>query len=98
MGTYNAAREGDHSHSASPVDTEWATHDAEDWATLTFQSVEQWNAANPPAMVGTNAVVHLITDNIHMDIRFESCAVVFYGFSSLRIGSRMGPRTTDRIP
>lgn len=58
--------------SASPTDTEWATGDAVNHASLTFLPWVQWASNNPPATVGVNAVVHLITDDIYVDIRFDS--------------------------
>ena len=71
-GIFNIAQESSYTNDLSPADTEWATGDAVDWASLTFQTWEQWHGSNPPGSVGVDAVVHLITDDIYIDIRFES--------------------------
>ena len=73
MGLFNIALESGFT-SNSPAGTEWATGDAVNYASLTFQPWVQWAANNPPATVGVNAVVHLIADDIYVDIRFESWA------------------------
>jgi hypothetical protein len=69
----------------SPIDTEWATDlnnmeetiAATNWAELTF---EPWIAAYggtlsgqlPSRLIGRNAVVHLISDDIYLDLRFTA--------------------------
>jgi hypothetical protein len=76
-GIYNIAQESSYSNS-SPADTRWAfpannpgkTIAAANWADLTFAA---WRAAhndNPPGTLGRNAVVHLVSDDIYLDIRF----------------------------
>lgn len=74
MGIFNIAQEGSFTHDVSPVDTEWATGSATEWETLVFQNWEDWAGSGgiPPATVGVDAVVHLIGDDIYLDIRFES--------------------------
>lgn len=71
MGLFNIALESGFT-SASPAGTEWATGDAANYASLTFRPWVQWTANNPPATVGVDAVVHLIADDIYVDIRFAS--------------------------
>jgi hypothetical protein len=80
-GLYNIAQESVSSGSlgASPLDTEWATGDAVNHASLTFDTWANWAGASPPGTVGVNAVVHLITDDIYIDIRFDSWGVGLYG-------------------
>lgn len=56
----------------SPAGTEWATGNAVDHATLSFQPWRDWAAFFPPGTIGVNAVVHLITEDIYIDIRFDS--------------------------
>jgi hypothetical protein len=56
----------------SPVNTEWATGNAVDHATLNFQAWRDWAEFFPPGTVGVNAVVHLISEDIYIDIRFDS--------------------------
>lgn len=56
----------------SPAGTAWATGDAVNHASLTFTDWRTWAQSFPPGTVGVNAVVHLITDDIYIDIRFDS--------------------------
>jgi hypothetical protein len=83
QGLYNIAAENLFSGtSVSPVRTEWATDlinpgqtiDATNWAALSFTN---WTAAYGGA-VGTNfdrdAVVHLITDDVYLNLRFTAWA------------------------
>jgi hypothetical protein len=72
QGIFNIEQEGGYTHNVSPTDTEWATGNAADWATLSFAAWEVWNGTFPPTMVGVDAVVHLVTDDIYNDIRFET--------------------------
>jgi hypothetical protein len=71
-GLFNIAQEDTFTRLVSPQDTEWATGNAVDWPSLTFTPWQTWNGSFPPAMVGVDAVVHLISDDIYVDIRFES--------------------------
>lgn len=93
QGIFNIAQEVGYT-ATSPSDTEWATGDAANHASLTFQPWVQWAANNPPATVGVNAVVHLITDDIYIDIRFDSWtgAALGGGFSYTR-----GVRPTSSV-
>jgi hypothetical protein len=72
QGIFNAAVEGGYSDFFSPEDTEWATGAAADYAALTFDNWEDWHGSFPPGTVGVDAVVHLITDDIYIDIQFTS--------------------------
>jgi hypothetical protein len=74
MGIFNAFSEASYSHFLSPVGTQWATGDAADYETLPFADWETWALAlgGPPAMVGLNACVHLINEDIYLDIVFDS--------------------------
>ena len=58
----------------SPADTEWAYGTTANYATLTYTPWLTWVANNPPSSVGRNAVLHLISDDIYMDIKFTSWA------------------------
>jgi hypothetical protein len=71
-GIYNIAQESFHDQLVSPMDTEWATGEALDYASLTFLPWRTWAGNNPPATVGVNAVVHLISEDIYIDIVFTS--------------------------
>jgi hypothetical protein len=52
----------------SPLDTEWAVGDAEDWMNLSFSTWDNWHGACPPCALDVPSVVHLITDDIYIDI------------------------------
>jgi hypothetical protein len=96
-GLFNALEESsfDRDLRDSPLDTEWATSinnptqtiSATNWAALSFST---WNASfGGMGGVGTNilnhdAVVHLITDNIYLDLRFIAWGGNQGGFSYLR--------------
>lgn len=70
-GIYNFATENSYVDFSSPEDTEWAYGTTADIGTLTF---EDWESAvgGPPNSVDKDMVVHLITDNIFIDIKFNS--------------------------
>ena len=70
-GIFNIAQEAYYT-GISPIDTEWAYGSAEDYEDLTFAPWVVWNGSYPPGMVGDEAVVHLITDDIYIDITFLS--------------------------
>ncbi|MEO5617204.1 MAG: hypothetical protein ABIS67_05505, partial [Candidatus Eisenbacteria bacterium] len=74
QGIYNIAQESAYTANLSPKDTEWATGDAVNYASLTFQPWQGWTANAPQATIGVNAVVHLITDDIYIDIVFDTFA------------------------
>lgn len=83
-GIYNIAAEDFYTNSLSPADTEWAFPfnnplaqptdlTATNWAALVF---EDWETANggapsgPPDTVDQPAVLHLVSDNIYLNIMF----------------------------
>ena len=70
-GIYNAKTEANYA-AGSPADTEWAYGTTANYATLTYAPWAAWVANNPPASVGQNAVLHLISDDIYIDIKFTS--------------------------
>lgn len=69
-GLFNAASEGGYSFNSSPADTEWAFGLLAGYASLTYANWQTWAANNPPATVGRDAVLHLITDDIYLGIKF----------------------------
>jgi hypothetical protein len=71
-GLFNIRAESSYTSFFSPADTEWADGTTADLPGLTFFTWEGWNGHNPPAMVGRDAVLHLITDDIYLDIKFTS--------------------------
>jgi hypothetical protein len=97
QGIFNA-REEPFYGSASPDDTEWATDinnpgaaiASTNWTSLSF---DPWITAYggpgggnlPTRLIGRNAVVHLISDDIYLDLRFASWqAFGGGGFSYMR--------------
>lgn len=80
-GLYNAVDESAYvegdvfTPSPSPADTEWASGRISDGvATLTFSAWTTWaqSFGQTTDIVGQDAVVHLISDDIYIDIRFTS--------------------------
>jgi hypothetical protein len=74
-GLFNIAREPAYSYSiqqSAPTGTEWAWGSAADWSKLKFWSWTSWHGNNPPGSVGKKAVLHLIEDDIYLDIVFTS--------------------------
>ena len=72
MGLFNAAEETSYTHFFSPTNTAWAYGELANYASLTYTNWEAWNGANPPSMVGRDAVVHLISDDIYLSINFTT--------------------------
>lgn len=72
QGIFNIVTEAGYIDFLSPGDTEWAMGTTDDWDTLNYLTWVEWAGFNPPGTVGQNAVVHLITDDIYIDIRFAS--------------------------
>lgn len=79
-GLFNASSETGFSFGVSPADTEWAwefdnpgqTIAASNYQNLVF---DQWyfaHNANPPSTVNRPGVLHLISDDIYIDIMFTS--------------------------
>jgi hypothetical protein len=71
MGLFNIAKESFYTHNLSPRGTEWAYGDAVNHASLIFAPWEIWAQTNPPSTVGIPAVVHLIAEDIYIDIEFD---------------------------
>ena len=69
MGIYNARTETGYANS-SPADTEWAHGTTANVANLIFRPWVDWHGKQPPSTVGESAVVHLIAEDIYIDIKF----------------------------
>lgn len=67
---YNAKTESDSSKSSSPDDTEWAFGTTSNLSSLTFSTFR--GTSKPQNAVGLDMVLHLITDNIYIDIKITS--------------------------
>lgn len=83
-GLFNAASEGGYTMDLSPTNTQWAYGELTNYASLTYANWENWNGKNPPSMVGQDAVLHLIPDNIYLSIRFTSWGGFGGGFAYTR--------------
>lgn len=74
MGIYNIAQEeafqGMGLGSPSPVGTRWAFGSALDYENLTFGTWGEAHNGNPPSLVGQDMVLHLVAEDIYLDIRF----------------------------
>ena len=74
-GVFNIVTEADYTRFSSPADTEWAIGTIADGVgSLTFDNWEDTSVSNPPSLVNQDMVVHLITDDIYIDIKFLSWA------------------------
>lgn len=75
QGIFNIKQEPAFVHFSSPKDTEWANGTLANYASLTYQNWNTWAKGvnpNPPSTVGVDAVVHLISDDIYVGIKFMS--------------------------
>lgn len=89
QGIFNINQEFGYS-STSPEDTQWAFGTTSILGSLTFANWVVTIANNPPGMVGQDMVVHLITDDIYIDIKFTS-----WSQGSLAGGGFSYQRSTD---
>lgn len=74
QGIYNAFSEDIYSADESPLGTEWSFGVAADWQELSFQPWEIAIGSFPPGMVNQAMVVHLIDDDIYLDLMFTQWA------------------------
>jgi photosystem II stability/assembly factor-like uncharacterized protein len=94
QGLFNIAQQGSYSN-PGPLDTEWAYGTTADIDSLTFQSWLDWHGRNPPSAVGRDAVLHLIEDDIYIDIKILSWQEGTGGaFSYIRSTGVPGPSHT----
>ena len=85
MGIYNAKTESGYTRFSSPADTEWAYGTLANYASLAYTNWAGCSGNNPRSMVGQDAVVHLISDDIYLSVRFTDWGVQSAGgFSYLR--------------
>ena len=66
---FNMAQETDYTNNYSPVDTEWAFGTTNNIDSLEFAPWEV-TTESPLNSIDKNMVVHLITDDIYIDIKF----------------------------
>ena len=78
QGLFNAKTETVFTHFVSPADTEWANGTTANYASLTYTNWNSWAKiinGGPPGTVGINAVLHLKSEDIYLDIQFTSWPV-----------------------
>ncbi len=74
-GLYNVALESGFNQSLSPINTAWAYGSTSNYAALAFTNWNVWSHLLPPdttSIIGHDAVVHLISENIYIDIKFTA--------------------------
>ena len=67
---FNIRAEESSQKASSPADTEWALGTTDDVANLTFANFR--TTIKPQDVVGKDLVLHLISDDIYIDIKFDS--------------------------
>ncbi len=75
QGIFNAKTETFFTHFLSPTNTAWADGTLADFASLTYTDWNTWAKnihGGPRGTVGVDAVVHLISDDIYLGIKFTS--------------------------
>lgn len=72
QGLFNIQTESFYTHMLSPAGTECAFGTTADFASLTYTNWEAWASNNPPSTVGRDAVVHLLAEDIYLDLKFTS--------------------------
>lgn len=70
QGLFNIAQEAAYV-APGPADTEWAYGTTADLP-LTFQSWTNWNGNNPASSIGSNAVLHIISEDLYIDFKLTS--------------------------
>ncbi len=97
-GLFNAKTETFYS-GLSPADTEWAYGTTANFASLTYKPWIEWHERNPPDSVGKDAVLHLKSEDIYIDIKFTFWSVqAGGGFGYTRsTPSGAGPASTTVV-
>lgn len=73
QGIFNIEQEpAGYVHNVSPAGTVWATGSLSNWQALTYTDWESWTGSNPPGTIGQLAVVHLVADDVYLQIKFLS--------------------------
>lgn len=75
QGIFNIFLENTYRRNFSPADTEWAFGTTADLSTLTFDNWQTTHGGDPTSTVDQDMVLHLITDDIYIDIKFLSWSV-----------------------
>jgi len=73
QGIFNIEQEPSFAHFSSPRDTAWADGTLANYASLSYADWNTWakiTHGGPPSTVGVNAVMHLISDDIYIGVKF----------------------------
>lgn len=71
-GIFNIASEPSYQRSVSPEGTAWAFGRASEWMNLTFEPWEEAVNNFPPGMLNQPLAVHLIDEDIYLDLMFTA--------------------------
>ncbi len=74
QGIFNIAKELSYSSFLSPSGTMWAVGTTSNLNSLVFTSWEQMHNSEPPTSLNVDLVMHLVEDDIYIDIKFLSWA------------------------
>lgn len=74
QGIFNIAVEPGY-NSSSPAGTLWAFGRAADYQSLTFDTWVATISSQPPLMVDQDMVMHLVAEDIYIDVRFTSWTI-----------------------
>jgi glucose/arabinose dehydrogenase len=73
QGIFNIKTESSFTRFSSPAGTEWANGTTANYTSLTYDDWNTWAQSvngGPPDTIGVNAVLHLIAEDIYIDIKF----------------------------
>lgn len=76
-GLYNSAAEGGATAGISPADTAWAVGTLANYNTLTYGPCPLEAAHHPPGLVGTTFVVHLVAEDIYLQLTLNAWGGTF---------------------
>ncbi len=101
QGIFNIATEDGFETIVSPADTEWAFGTtSDDLSSLAFDTWENLSLSQPPALLNQDLVLHLITDDIYLDLKFISWTRGNEGggggFSYVRSTNNMSTNNVDK--
>jgi hypothetical protein len=99
-GLFNIKTEAIFTGFLSPADTEWAYGQLANYAALAYTNWSGWSAGFPPGTVGQDAVLHLVSDDVYLSIKFTSWsqAATGGGFSYDRSTPGSGPPLPPPAP
>ena len=100
QGIFNIEREQSYTHTLSPIGTEWAYGTTATYANLAYTDWETWTGGpggGPPSTINQNAVLHLLSGNIYIDIKFTAWGHPGGGFAYLRSTAPLTPLEAWRL-